>query len=117
MLSIGEIQHPEAGIDLGSDGFPSRRAVEVTFPELRFAERLQIAVSAVVLQQLQDSCTNCKRLRQLFRPDEIEIVCGSMIFGESSPNAPHQTAHRKIESRRTILPLIVTIRRELQNLR
>src|SRR5215469_17165520 len=86
MLSIGKIQHPETGIDLGSYCVSPPRPVEVTFSELGFTEWAQIAVSAVVFQHVYDSGGNCERFRQLLRTDEIEIVGGSMILWKSSPN-------------------------------
>ena len=48
--------------------------------------------------------------------DEIEIVRRRVVFGKTPPHAPHQAAHGKIETRRAILPLVVTVRREFQNL-
>src|SRR5580765_4866509 len=48
--------------------------------------------------------------------DEIEIVGRRVVFGKRPPNTTHQTAHRKIETGRTILTFIVTIRRKVENL-
>src|SRR5208337_4247224 len=60
--------------------------------------------------------TESQRFHKLLRMDEVEIVGGGMVLGERPPDAPHQAADGKIKSRRAILPLIVTVRGELQNL-
>ena len=36
--------------------------------------------------------------------------------GKAPPNAPHQTANREIEARRTILPLVVAVGGKVENL-
>src|SRR5262249_47429272 len=47
---------------------------------------------------------------------KIQIVCRSMVFGETAMRRSHQTAYWKIERRRAKLPLIVTIWREVHDL-
>src|SRR5271168_3363104 len=49
------------------------------------------------------------------RMDEVKVVGRSVIFGKTTPGSPHQTADGKIETRRTILPLVITVGREFQN--
>jgi hypothetical protein len=39
-----------------------------------------------------------------------------MVFGKAAPDTAHQTANRKIESRRAILTFVVSVGRELQDL-
>ena len=48
---------------------------------------------------------------------KFEIVGRSVILRKGSPNAPHQAADREIEARRAVLPLVIAVGRELQNLR
>ena len=47
---------------------------------------------------------------------EVEIISRSVILRKAAPNAPHQAANREIEAGRAVLPFVVTIRGELQNL-
>src|ERR1700734_3644270 len=49
--------------------------------------------------------------------DKLEIVGRSVVLRKSTPYAPHQAAHREIETWRAVLPLVITVRREFHNLR
>jgi hypothetical protein len=55
-----------------------------------------------------------KRSGQRSRLDEVKVVSGGVILGESSPYTSHQATNGKIEPRRTVLPLVITVRRELE---
>src|SRR5208282_4738238 len=48
---------------------------------------------------------------------EVEIVSGSMILRESPPDTAHQAPDRQIEARGTVLSLVISVRREIHNLR
>src|SRR5579863_8985533 len=116
MLAIRKIQHPKPRVDLDSHCLAARGAVEVPFSQLRFAIGTQIAISPVVFQNINRGDTNAKRLGQLLRLDEVEIVSRGVILRKSPPHTPHQTADWEIETGRTVLSLVVPIGRELQNL-
>ena len=60
--------------------------------------------------QTRSDPASCLRL------DEIEIVGRGVILRKAPPDAPHQAADRKIETRRAILPLVIAIGRKFQNL-
>ncbi len=117
MVPIGKIKHPKPCIYLRPDRITPRGTVKVPLSELWFAVGAQVAISLIVLEHIDDATADPKRSRQLRWLDEIEVVSGSVILRECPPNTSHQTAYRKVETRRAVLALVVAIGREFQNFR
>src|SRR5436309_340928 len=76
VLSIGQIQHPEPSVQLFFNGSSTGRAVQAPLPQLRLAMWIEVAVSAVALQYVEDRSANTKRLRKLSGVDELQVVRG-----------------------------------------
>ena len=47
---------------------------------------------------------------------ELQVVSGSVVLRELAVTRPHQAADRQIETGGTVLPLIVAIREEIDDL-
>src|SRR5205823_9410025 len=71
----------------------------------------------IVLKYIHGCDTNAQRLREFFGRNKVQIVRRSVILRKCSPNAAHQAADRKIETRRAVLPLVVSIWRKRQDFR
>ncbi len=54
-----------------------------------------------------------ERLSQMLGGDEIQIVSRGVVLGKFTVLTPLEQADRQIESRRTILALVVTVRPEI----
>src|SRR5271168_891879 len=117
ILAVGKVQNPQHGkladfrLRLAAE-FP----IEPTPAELRFALRIRIPVSMIALEKGEYFETLAERARQGLRGNEIQIVRRGVVLGEFSMGCPRQTAHRQIETWRTILPLVIPVRRKLANL-
>ena len=114
MVAIGKIQNPKTRIDFISDRAAASRAVEISFSKLRFAVRRQIAISPIVFKHVNNIRADAERSNERLRPDKIEIVRRGVILRKTAPDAPHQASNREIEARRAVLPLIVAIRRKIE---
>ena len=53
-----------------------------------------------------------ERMAEALRAQQREIIAGAVVLGLFAVGGSHQAAHRQIKSRRTILPLVVTVRDE-----
>src|SRR5690606_25287100 len=51
----------------------------------------------------------------MLRSYEIQIVRRGMVLGERAEQAPLEEPYRQVEARRTILPLVIAVWREIED--
>jgi len=107
--AVGKIQNPKTRVDFDGGRSPAGGAIEAAATELRFAKRMEIAKAAIGFQDVENGGADSERLRERVGIDEAEIVGGSVILRESSPDAAHEATDIEIESGRTVLALVVAV--------
>src|ERR1700722_14268364 len=116
VFPVSKVQNPEPRVDLSSNRLTTGRATQGPLAQLGLTKRAEIAIAAVVFKNIHCGYANTKRFRQLRRLNELQVIRGSVILRKGRPNTPHQAPDRQVKSRRAVLPLIVAIRRKLENL-
>ncbi len=114
VFAVRLIQHPETRVDIFFQSVAMRSFIQAAPAELRLAKRTQVPVTPVFFQHVHNRGTNSQRFRQILRANEIQIVGRCVVLRKTSPHAAHQAADGKIETRRAILPLVISIRRKFQ---
>src|SRR5208337_2968771 len=121
MVPVRKVEHPEARHHLFSARLAARLAAhgseEAAPSQLGFAVRALVAVRPIVFEHVENGHANTQRSGKLEGSNKIEVVGRSVILGKGFPNTPHQAADRQVEAWRAVLSLVITIGRELQNLR
>src|SRR5919106_1376323 len=113
MLTVRKIQDPQHGqllelaIFLAAD-----LRIQSSLAKLRLAFWVQIEVGLILLQDLKNTATFIEGIGQILWPNKIKVICGGMILGKLAVGRSHQASYRKIKTRRAELPLVITIRRE-----
>ena len=84
--------------------------------ELRLAFGIDVEVSAIIFQDVEsseslarESARNCGLTKSRSSPEVW--YCGKFAMGRA-----HQAADRQVEARRAVLPLVVTVRDEVDDL-
>src|SRR5262245_66202729 len=106
MVTVGEIEHPEPRKILCSDPIPTGAAVKATASERRLAVRIGVAIHLIVFEHVHHFDTDAKRFGESGWLNEGQIISGGVVLRKLAPDASHQAADGKIESRRTELTLV-----------
>src|SRR5262249_12637066 len=118
MLTVRQIENPQhchvcpCGVLVSSDSI-----IEATLAELGLAFRYQVAVGGIIFDNIDRLCNHPVRLGQVLSRYEIEIVRRGVIFWNLPKLTTLEKTHRQIKSRRTILTLIITVRKEIEDCR
>src|SRR5215813_9646631 len=116
MLAVGQIQYPKHGHVVGGRILAAAEAgIQASPAELRFAFRNRVQVGGILLEDVEYGGNDPPGLGQMLGPYEVEVVRGCVILGEHAELPALQEPNRKIESRRAILALIISVGREVQN--
>jgi hypothetical protein len=69
----------------------------------------------LILKQRNHGQHLLERIRQKLRLDEIQVVRAGMILGKRAVLRTHETADRKIESGRAVLPFVVAVGKKVDD--
>jgi hypothetical protein len=83
---------------------------------LRLAFRQQIPIAGVAVKRCQNRGADRQRSPQGYWVNELQVVSGGVVLRELAVPGAHQAADREIEPGRAVLPLVVTIREEIDHL-
>src|SRR5262249_42122029 len=84
--------------------------------QLRLTHGIQINVSPVIVENLQNRQAASERIGKVFWPDEVQIIRRSVVLGKFSMRRTRQASHRQIDTRRAILALVMPVRIKFTNL-
>ena len=109
--AVGEVEHPQHGHLVGTDVAQTTHcSVQPASPKLWLAFRVGVEIRLVVLQHVENIQRDGQGIGQRCRVNEIEVVSRGVVLRILPVRGPHQAADGQVESRRAILPLIVTVR-------
>ncbi len=117
VLAVGLVQHPQDRhlVDLLL-GLAAHEAVHPSPAELRLALRVLVDVGAVGLEHVQDRQARVQRVPERRRGHQRQVVGGRVVLRIAPVRRAHQAADRQVEAGRTVLALVVAVRREVHHL-
>src|SRR5262245_20875474 len=116
MLAVREIQYPQAR-NIGCARLATAsRPVESATAKLWLALGIPTEPTAVAVGDVEHAEQRVERRGKILRPYECEIVSGTVILGKLAVGRAHQAADRQVEAGRAVLTLVISIRREIDDL-
>ncbi len=94
----------------------ARAPVKSALPQLGLALRILASIDRVGLQHLDDLEARAERVGELGRAYEVEVVGGGVVFRIASMRRAGEALHWQVEPPRAVLPLVVPVRREVDEL-
>ena len=116
VIAVGEVQYPEPRQVLVADTCSSGGSIQPSASQCGLAVRIQAPIGCIALEHVDNAGADIECLSQRRRGHEIDVVGGGVILGKLAPGASHQTADRQIESGRTVLAFVVSIRMKRSDL-
>jgi hypothetical protein len=111
MMAVTEIQVQSIHLALG------RTVLEAAFTELRLTLGILILIAAVVFQNKKNVHARTKASFKRLRPDEFEVIRGSVVLRKLAMGRAGKPSDGEIESGRAELPFIIAVGREIDNSR
>ena len=112
MAAVGEGERPrERGLRPGRDGDAADGRVEAAAAELRLAERREVLVAPVAVEDGEGVAEDGERAGERVGPHERQVVAGGVVLGVLAVGRPREAPDGQVHARGAELALVVAVGR------